>query len=153
MGNRVFSAIISSTLFGLLSPSCYRPKCLRSLMKKLRPQSQNSLYASVPEKSFSSPVGLGTRMRKNENSQHVLFPTINNNCKLYIVLQLIIIVNFRAILRTKQCYWTGEQVPPASPTTHPLYANFALSCSSVSNCCGAIFSSTIYNYCKSEKNV
>ena len=28
--------------------------------------------------------------------------------------------------------------------------HFALSCSSVSNCCGAIFSSTIYNYYKSE---
>ena len=40
--------------------------------------------------------------------QRVLFPTntINNNCKLYIVLQLIlIIVNFRASLRTKQYYW------------------------------------------------
>ena len=35
-------------------------------------------------------------------NQHVLFPTINNNCKF--VLQLII-VNFRASLRTKQYYW------------------------------------------------
>ena len=41
------------------------------------------------------------------NKWYVLFPTINNNCKLYIVLQLVI-VNFRAILGTKQCYWMGE---------------------------------------------
>ena len=35
----------------------------------------------------------------------VLFPTIYNNCKLCIVLQFIIILNFRASLRTKQYYW------------------------------------------------
>ena len=36
---------------------------------------------------------------------HVLFPTIYNNSKVCIVLQLIIIVNCRASLRTEQYYW------------------------------------------------
>ena len=58
--------------------------------------------------------------------------------------KVVIIIMIKS-LRTKQHYRTR---PPT-----PKYANFSLSCSSVSNCCGAIFSSTIYNYCKSEKNV
>ena len=41
----------------------------------------------------------------SQSTQHVLFPTIYNNCKLCIVLQLIIIVNFKASLRTRQYYW------------------------------------------------
>ena len=50
-------------------------------------------------------TGIKERNIRARNIQHVLFPTINNNCKLYTVLQLIIIVNFRASLRTKQYYW------------------------------------------------
>ena len=61
---------------------------------------------NLPKGSKFSILTIGSIKKPNYDVvQHVLFPTINNNCKFYIVLQLIIIVNFRASLRTKQYYW------------------------------------------------
>ena len=54
--------------------------------------------------------------------QHFLFPTMNNNCKLYIVLQLII-VKFRASLRTKQYYWL-KNCWASAPGVPPLICKF-----------------------------
>ena len=53
-------------------------------------------YGCVSLRMRFFPQNLGTikRILPGLRPQHVLFPTINNNCKLYIVLQLIIIVNF-----------------------------------------------------------
>ena len=45
------------------------------------------------------------RLGRTGQDQHVLFPTIYNNSKVCIVLQLIIIVICRASLKTKQYYW------------------------------------------------
>ena len=93
--------------------------------------------------------------------------SINNNSKLYIVLQLIIIGKFRVSLRTNQYYWLkncwallalqaralAKFAEVDRVDTVPVSENFVLSCSSVSNFCGAIFSSTIFNYCKYRKRM